>query len=37
MIPLHQEPQIFGVRETVAELPLRVQEDLELRHVRMRR
>jgi peptide/nickel transport system substrate-binding protein len=37
MIPLHQEPQIFGVRETVAELPLRVQEDLELRHIRMRR
>jgi peptide/nickel transport system substrate-binding protein len=37
MIPLHQEPQIFGVRDTVAELPLRVQEDLELRHVRMRR
>jgi peptide/nickel transport system substrate-binding protein len=37
MIPLHQEPQIFGVRETVAELPLRVTEDLELRHVRMRR
>jgi peptide/nickel transport system substrate-binding protein len=37
MIPLHQEPQMFGVRDTVAELPLRAQEDLELRHVRMRR
>jgi peptide/nickel transport system substrate-binding protein len=37
MIPLHQEPQIFGVRDTVAELPLRAQEDVELRHVRMRR
>ncbi|NKC29882.1 ABC transporter substrate-binding protein [Falsiroseomonas selenitidurans] len=37
MIPLHQEPQIFAVRDTVAELPLRANEDLELRHVRMRR
>ncbi len=37
MIPLHQEPQIFGVRETVADPGLRVQEDVELRSVRMRR
>ncbi|MCX8133411.1 MAG: ABC transporter substrate-binding protein [Roseococcus sp.] len=37
MIPLHQEPQIFAVRDTVADFTLRVQEDLELRHVRMRR
>jgi peptide/nickel transport system substrate-binding protein len=36
MIPLHQEPQIFAVRETVADFTMRVQEDLELRHVRMR-
>jgi peptide/nickel transport system substrate-binding protein len=36
MVPLHQEPQVFGVRETVAELPLRVNEDVELRIVRMR-
>jgi peptide/nickel transport system substrate-binding protein len=37
MVPLHQEPQIFGVRETVADFTMRVSEDLELRHVRMRR
>ncbi len=37
MIPLHQEPQVFAVRETVADFAMRVQEDLELRHVRMRR
>jgi peptide/nickel transport system substrate-binding protein len=36
MIPLHQEPQIFAVRDTVADFTMRVQEDLELRHVRMR-
>ena len=36
MIPLHQEPQIFAVRETVADFAMRVSEDLELRHVRMR-
>ena len=36
MIPLHQEPQVFAVRETVADFQLRVQEDLELRGVRMR-
>jgi peptide/nickel transport system substrate-binding protein len=36
MIPLHQEPQIFGMRETVADFQLRAQEDLELRGVRMR-
>ncbi|HEV7264258.1 MAG TPA: ABC transporter substrate-binding protein [Falsiroseomonas sp.] len=35
-IPLHQEPQIFAVRNTVAEFTLRAQEDLELRYVRMR-
>ncbi|PWS35442.1 ABC transporter substrate-binding protein [Falsiroseomonas bella] len=35
-IPLHQEPQIFAVRDTVADFTLRVQEDLELRYVRMR-
>ena len=37
MVPLHQEPQIFAVRETVADFNLRVAEDLELRQVRMRR
>jgi peptide/nickel transport system substrate-binding protein len=37
MVPLHQEPQIFAVRETVADFTMRVSEDLELRHVRMRR
>jgi peptide/nickel transport system substrate-binding protein len=37
MIPLHQEPQMFGVRETVADFQMRVSEDLELRGVRMRR
>jgi peptide/nickel transport system substrate-binding protein len=37
MIPLHQEPQIFAVRETVADFTIRAAEDLELRHVRMRR
>ncbi|MBX9701231.1 MAG: ABC transporter substrate-binding protein [Acetobacteraceae bacterium] len=36
MIPLHQEPQVFAVRDTVADFQLRVQEDLELRGVRMR-
>lgn len=36
MIPLHQEPQIFAVRETVADFTMRVHEDIELRHVRMR-
>jgi peptide/nickel transport system substrate-binding protein len=35
-IPLHQEPQIFAVRDTVADFTMRVQEDLELRWVRMR-
>jgi peptide/nickel transport system substrate-binding protein len=37
MIPLHQEPQNFAVRETVADFQMRVGEDLELRGVRMRR
>ncbi len=37
MVPLHQEPQVFAVRETVADFTLRVAEDLELRQVRMRR
>jgi len=37
MVPLHQEPQVFAVRETVADFNLRVAEDLELRQVRMRR
>lgn len=36
MIPLHQEPQIFGVRDSVADFTMRVNEDLELRYVRMR-
>nr|WP_314072640.1 ABC transporter substrate-binding protein [uncultured Roseococcus sp.] len=36
LIPLHQEPQMFGVRETVAAFQMRVSEDLELRGVRMR-
>ncbi len=37
MVPLHQEPQVFAMRETVANFNLRVAEDLELRQVRMRR
>jgi peptide/nickel transport system substrate-binding protein len=37
MVPLHQEPQVFAVRETVTSLNLRVAEDLELRQVRLRR
>ena len=37
MVPLHQEPQVFAVRETVTDFTLRVAEDLELRQVRMRR
>lgn len=36
IIPLHQEPQVFGIRETVAEFQMRVQEDVDLRGVRMR-
>ncbi|WP_372621346.1 ABC transporter substrate-binding protein [Falsiroseomonas sp.] len=36
MIPLHQEPQIFAVRDTVADFTMRANEDLELRNVRMR-
>lgn len=36
MIPLHQEPQVFGVRDSVADFTMRVQEDLELRLIRMR-
>jgi peptide/nickel transport system substrate-binding protein len=35
-IPLHQEPQIFAVRDTVADFTMRANEDLELRYVRMR-
>ncbi|WP_376099588.1 ABC transporter substrate-binding protein [Roseomonas sp. CCTCC AB2023176] len=37
IIPLHQEPQIFAVRDTVQDFTLRVNEDLELRTLRMRR
>jgi peptide/nickel transport system substrate-binding protein len=35
-IPLHLEPQVFGVRDTVAEYTLRAQEDVDLRGVKMR-
>ncbi|WP_426955343.1 ABC transporter substrate-binding protein [Muricoccus radiodurans] len=37
IIPLHQEPQIFAVRDTVEGFTLRMNEDLELRVIRMRR
>jgi peptide/nickel transport system substrate-binding protein len=36
IIPLHQEPQIFGLRDTVANFTMRAQEDVELRYVRMK-
>jgi peptide/nickel transport system substrate-binding protein len=36
VIPLHQEPQIFAVRDSVADFTMRVTEDVELRAVRMR-
>ena len=35
-IPLHLEPQVFGVRDTVADYTLRAQEDVDLRGVKMR-
>jgi peptide/nickel transport system substrate-binding protein len=37
IVPLHQEPQVFAVLDTVADFNMRVQEDVELRFVRMRR
>ncbi|MCA3245081.1 MAG: ABC transporter substrate-binding protein [Azospirillum sp.] len=37
IVPLHQEPQVFAILDTVAEFNMRVQEDVELRHVRLRR
>ena len=35
-IPLHLEPQIFGVRDTVSSFKVRVTEDVELRQVTMK-
>jgi peptide/nickel transport system substrate-binding protein len=37
VVPIHQEPQVLGLLDTVAEFNMRVQEDVELRFVRMRR
>jgi peptide/nickel transport system substrate-binding protein len=37
IVPLHQEPQVFAVLDTVADFNMRVQEDVELRHIRLRR
>jgi peptide/nickel transport system substrate-binding protein len=36
IIPLHQEPQVFGVRDSVASFEMRAGEDVDLRFVRMR-
>jgi peptide/nickel transport system substrate-binding protein len=35
-IPLHQEPQVFGIRDTVADFTMRRAEDVDLRYVTMR-
>jgi peptide/nickel transport system substrate-binding protein len=35
-IPLHLEPQVFGIRDTVADYQLRALEDVDLRSVKMR-
>jgi peptide/nickel transport system substrate-binding protein len=37
IIPIHQEPQIFGVLDTVAEFNMRANEDVELRFVKMKK
>ena len=36
LVPLHQEPQVFGVRSTVENFDMHVQEDVRLFQVRMR-
>ncbi|HZH27485.1 MAG TPA: ABC transporter substrate-binding protein [Azospirillaceae bacterium] len=35
-IPLHLEPQVFGVRDTVADFQMRRHEDVDLRFVKMK-
>jgi len=38
IVPLHQEPQVFAMlNDRIAEFKMRVQEDVELRHVRLRK
>ncbi|MBI3507348.1 MAG: ABC transporter substrate-binding protein [Proteobacteria bacterium] len=37
MVPIHQEPQVMGVLDTVAEFNMRVQEDVELRFIKMKK
>jgi len=37
IIPIHQEPQIFGVLDTVAEFNMRANEDVELRFIKMKK
>ncbi len=38
IVPLHQEPQVFAMlNDRIADFKMRVQEDVELRHVRLRR
>ncbi|MBL8831792.1 MAG: ABC transporter substrate-binding protein [Rhodospirillales bacterium] len=37
IIPIHQEPQIFGVLDTVGEFNMRANEDVELRFVKMKK
>ena len=35
-IPLHIEPQIYGVRDTISKFTIRLREDVELRHIIMK-
>ncbi len=37
VIPIHQEPQVMGVLDTVAEFNMRVQEDVELRFIKLKK
>jgi len=37
IVPIHQEPQIFGVLDTVAEFNMRANEDVELRFIKMKK
>ncbi len=37
VVPIHQEPQVMGVLDTVAEFNMRVQEDVELRFIKMKK
>lgn len=37
LVPLHQEPQVFGVGQNVEDFVLHMQEDVRLSQVRMRR